>query len=192
MIRYYICNLESSRDFSVENVTFQRLDDYQKRIQILRDKRQDQLTFYATVLNRRLSRSSKLFEGKPTTSVNDMMILLSLAQSRNIYYPKAEDIGGTQTQMWGMPLGGNRQAYGYRVFLERELEDFLNTSLNQIRKSQWLSKTGFKPAVFWWLEAIYNRPLEIKFVSAFIALEILANAHAKSNKIKSNGVRSRI
>lgn len=194
MIRYYVCNLENRQDFSVENVTFQRVEDYAKRTQILKDDHRDQLTFYATVADRKLSQLSMLFpEGVNLTSVDDMMILLSLAQSRNIYYPKAEDIGDTGTTMWGMPLGGNRKVWGVELIMEHEIENYLITSLSQIRKSQWLDKTGFNPAVFWWFESIYEgRPLETKFVSSFIALEILANSYTRSNKLKNSGVRSRI
>lgn len=192
MIRYYICNLENERDFSVDNVTFQSADNYQKRIQILKRDRQDQLTFYATVSDRKLSQPSMLFLGKPATSINDMMILLSLAQSRDIYYPKAEDIGKGETEMWGMP-SGNRKAWGYQIIMEHELESFLNTSLCQIRKPNWLNETGFTTAVFWWRESILtNSPLEIRFVSSWIALEILANVHAKSYNLKNSGVRMRI
>jgi len=193
MIRYYICNFEKGLDFAVDDVAFQRVEDYKKRIQILKDEHRDQLTFYATVLDRRLSQPSMLFTGDSTTSVNDMMILLSLAQSRNIYYPKAEDIGDTETQMWGMPLGGNRKADGFEVIIGLEIVNFLNTALSQIRKPEWLDETGFMPAVFWWLESIYEgRPLETKFVSGFIALEILANIHANSKRIKNSGVKTRI
>lgn len=193
MIRYYICNLESRQDFSVDNVTFRRVDDYQKRSQTIRDKHRDQLTFYATVPDRTLSQPSMLFSGTLATSVNDMMILLSLAQSRNIYYPKAEDTGDDKTKIWGTPLGGNRQAWGYELIMEHEIESFLNTSLRQIRKYKWLSTTGFTPAVFWWLEGIYAyRPLETKFVSSFIALEVLANVHINSNNLKISGVRKKI
>ena len=97
-----------------------------------------------------------------TSVVNNMMILLSLTQSRNIYYPKAEDIVSPETKMWGM-WGGNRKALGFEAILEHEIENFLNISLKQISKSNWLNKTGFKPAVFWWLESIYeDRPLETR------------------------------
>lgn len=186
MIRYYICNLEKGQDFSVENVTFQRVKDYEKRIQILKDEHRDQLTFCAIVSDRRLSQPSMFFTGDNGTSVDDMMILLSLAQSRNIYYPKAEDIVDTGTTMWGMPLGGNRKAWGVELIMEHEIEGFLKTSLRQIREIKWLDKTGFIPAVFWWFESIYaGRPLETKFVSAFVALEVLANAYCGEHKIST-------
>ena len=137
-------------------------------------------------MDEKSSQSSKLYRGEETTSVDDMMILLSLAQSRNIYFPKAENISDAETNMWGMALGGNRKADGFQIIIEHEIESFLNTSLTQIRKPKWLEKTGFAPAVFWWLESIYDgRPLETKFVSAFVALEVLANAYCEEHKIST-------
>lgn len=193
MIRYYICNLENDRDFTVENVTFQRANNYKNRVRILRDEQRDQLTFYAIAPERKSCQPSVLFTGDNTTSVDDIMLLLSLAQSRNIYYPKAEDVGDTETHMWGMPLGGNRKANGYQAIMGPEIENFLESSLRQLGKPKWVEKTGFRLATLWWLESIYeNRPLEIKFVSAFIALEVLSNAHANSQNIKNNGIRMRI
>jgi hypothetical protein len=193
MIRYFICNLEHSSNFSIENVLFQQVEDYDKNIKILRDKERDQLTFYATAPDKNSLKGSWVNPGEKTTCVDDMIILLSLAQSRNIYFPKAEDVSGTETQKWGMPLGGNRKAWGARVILDPEIEDFLIISLGQIRKPKWVDETGFNPAVFWWLESIYqDRPLEIKFVSLFIALEVLANSHSNTNNIKNCGIRSRI
>ena len=95
--------------------------------------------------------------------------------------------------MWGMPLGGNRQANGYQAIMGPEIDNFLESSLRQLRKPKWVEKTGFRLATLWWLESIYeNRPLEIKFVSAFVALEVLSNAHANSKNIKNSGVRMRI
>ena len=91
MIQYYICNLEKRQDFSVDNVAFKRAEDYEECIEVLRKEKRDQLTFYA-ILDEKSSQSSKLYRGEETTSVDDMMILLSLAQSRNIYFPKAENI----------------------------------------------------------------------------------------------------
>ena len=193
MIRYYVCNLENIRDFSVDDVMFKHVNDYKKNIHILREKRRDQLTFYATIPDKKFAQPSMLYGGGKTTSVNDMMILLSLAQSRNIYFPKAEDISSAETNMWGMALGGNRKAWGPQVIMDPEIEKFLTISLAKIREPKWLEKTGFKPAVFWWLESIYeHRPLETKFISGFIALEILANIHEHSKRIKNSGVRTRI
>ena len=174
MITYKICNFEHSKDFIVDNVFFKGVNDYDNKVSKL-EERKDQVTFQATVQSARLSRSSKFFPNKPATSVNDIMILLSLAQSRNIFYPSAVNERSRET--WGMPLGGERQSTGFKLIMEHEIENFLESSLQQIRKANWLDKTGFVPAVFWWLESIYiNRPLETKFVSAFVSLEVLANA----------------
>jgi len=173
MIRYYVYNLEIGKNFTVDTVSFERISTYIRNVRIIKNKHKDQLTFYA---KEEASKPSRFFSGNSATSVNDMMILLSLAQSRNIFYAKAKD---TKTRNeWGMPLGGKRQPSGFTVIMEHEIESFLNTSLRQILEPSWLDKTGFNPAVFWWLESIYaNRPLETKFVSSFVALEVLANAY---------------
>ena len=193
MIRYYICNLENGRNFSVDNVSFQQVEDYKERIKILKEEKRDQLTFYATIQDDNSLQPSMLYGGGKTTSVNDMMILLSIAQSRNIYFPKAENISDIETEMWGMAFGGNRKAWGTQVIMEPEIEPFLNNALARIREPEWLDKTGFNPAVFWWLESVYEgRPLETKFISAFIALEVLANSYAHSNNLLNSGVRKRI
>jgi len=188
MIRYYVYNLESTTNFTVDNVSFKRISNYKRNVQIIANKHKDQLTFYAI---ESASKSSKFFSGNHVTSVNDMMILLSLAQSRNIFYPKARN---TETKKeWGMSLGGKRQESGYIIISEDEIESYLNTALNQIRKPDLLKEKGLDLSIFWWLEAIYaNRPLETKFISGFIALEILANAHANYKNIKNNGVRMKI
>lgn len=181
MIRYYVYNLEIDKNFTVDNVLFERISNYKRNVRIIKDKHKDQLTFYAI---EEASKPSKFFSGNSTTSVNDMMILLSLAQSRNIFYAKAKD---TKTRNeWGMALGGKRQPSGHIVITEDEIENYLNTSLNQIREPNWIEYTGLDKAIFWWLESVYaNRPLETKFLSAFVALEILANSYC-SQKNKSN------
>lgn len=193
MIRYNVCNLEHSNNFSIENITFTKVTDYDKRkSHLYNDDPSDQWTFNAEVIDKKIIKGSKLNPGGNNNCVNDIMILLSIAQSRNIYFWKAEDISDTNTKPWGM-LGGNRKASGGQVIMEHEIENYLNISLTQIRKTEWLEETGFVPAAFWWLESIYkDRPIEIKFPSGIIALEILANYHANTKFIKNSCVRTRI
>lgn len=183
MIRYYVYNLEIGENIIADDVSFKRISNYKRNLQIIKDKHKDQLTFYAI---EEASKPSKFVPSNPATSVNDMMILLSLAQSRNIFYAKAKD---TKTRNeWGMPLGGKRQPSGHIVIMEDEIENYLNTALNQIREPYWIEDTGLDKAIFWWLEAVYaNRPLETKFISTFVALEILANSYCSQND-KSNAL----
>ena len=197
MIRYDIYNLEHSSDFAIGDVSFQQVNDYKDRVEVWKKEEEnqkektDQFTFRAIISDEKPQRSMLYPEGKITTTVDDMMILLSLAQSRNVFYAKAEDT--VQNSNWIMPLGGNRKAWGVQFIIEAEIESFLSVSLTQIHQYGWLEKTGFTPAVFWWLESIYEgRPLEIKFVAGFIALEILANIHANSKRIRNSGVEERI
>ena len=197
MIRYDIYNLEHSSDFAIGDVSFQQVNDYKDRVEVWKKEEEnqkektDQFTFRAIISDEKPQRSMLYPEGKITTTVDDMMILLSLAQSRNVFYAKAEDT--VQNSNWIMPLGGNRKAWGVQFIIEAEIESFLSVSLTQIHQYGWLEKTGFTPAVFWWLESIYEgRPLEIKFVAGFIALEILANIHANPKRIRNSGVEERI
>jgi len=188
LIRYDVYNLEHSGDFAINDVSFQQVNDYKDRIEVWKkeeenqEEKTDQFTFRAIISDEKPQRSMLYPEGKITTHVDDMMILLSLAQSRNVFYAKAEDT--IKNSNWIMPLGGNRRAHGFPIIMEHEIENFLDTSFTQIRKPKWLEKTGFAPAVFWWLESIYEgRPFETKFVSAFVALEVLANAYCEKHKI---------
>lgn len=187
MIRYYINNLESSKDFTADSVQFVRVGHYEENIEVVKTKYEDRQTFNAYVANSKTSLPSTLFHttlpSAPAMSVNDMMILLSLAQSRNIFFSKAED---TERDIeWAMPLSGNRLAPGFAPIINKhEIEDFLETSLRQLRKPRWIRDTGFSPAVFWWLESVYaNRPLETKYVSSYIALEVLANSYCARRNI---------
>jgi hypothetical protein len=188
MKSYYVFNLENYTDFSVDNIVFKKTNDYEKKIQDLTKNQTDQPTFLAVISDNQLSNKSMFFEHSNVTSIDDIMKLLSLAQTRNIYYYTKEYTANTRNIF----AKKTKNAYGYPVIMGHEIEIFLNTSLSKIRETNWLSKTGFNPAIFWWLESLLYSHVEMRFIALFIALELLANLFVSTMKLKNSGIRDRI
>lgn len=62
--------------------------------------------------------------------------------------------------------------------------DFIQKNIPLIQDDEFVNKTGIKWSLLWMNEALnlYRVPIEIKFATFFVSLEILANTYARENE----------
>jgi hypothetical protein len=175
MATFWICNLEAN-NFIFESITFERLRDDDRKRRSWADKHN--ITFTAVADDD--SKVQPIVRPDGLLGViNEICLLLSLAQSRLIYCPFYE-IKGVSTRR---SVSGRGKSTGDKLVRENELQPFLATAVQILRKPGWAEESGFLPSVIFLLEAKSVRLVDVAFMLDWIALEILTNARAKKKHI---------
>ncbi len=177
MAVFWICNLEAS-NFVFEDVRFERLsnEDFIKR-----SWAPEYNISFKAIADDDLAIKPIVQSNGLLGVINDICMLLSLAQSKRIYCSLYE-IEGTSTSRHVTP----GMSFGWSpipVIPENNIEVYLSTAATNLRKQGWAKKVGFIPSVYFLLESMNAQVLDFNFISAWIALEILANCHVAKSKI---------
>ncbi len=181
MAKFDIYNLEAP-DFLFENIKFERVDDYGNLWDKLR-LGQNMHTFTALADDNLSVRPMMIVradgEDDMFQFMNDICVLLSLAQSRRIFWPKYER-GGVLSESYVFPF--YFRSYGDVRIGEGHTEPYLDAAVRTIRQTDWTDKTGFVPSIELLLDSFALGARDASFLLAWIALEVLANANARLNK----------
>jgi hypothetical protein len=181
MATFGIANLHlaaGNDKFKFENIKFQRLS---RGIRI-----EDQwcnsygATFKAVAGDRLIA--TPIIQDKGLIGVvDDLCLLLSLAQSRSIFCPVYE-VGGNSVQKVSSKKG---KIFDPKLIKDSNLVDYLTTATRTLRQPNWAERTGFVPAAYFWAETLNHEPGDIGMLLAWIALEVLANAYTLQHYSKS-------
>lgn len=110
--------------------------------------------------------------------LDDFLLLLSLGQGRSVHWRQATwelRDGETVVEKGVQPNATNRtMAHGERAISPFEVEPFLRAALEIISQPGWSQRTGFVPAVYWYLESISSPVLDVRYLAAWHGLEVLA------------------
>lgn len=110
--------------------------------------------------------------------LDDCLLLLSLGQGRSVHWRQAswelregETVleRGVQTNFTNRSL-----AHGERAISPFEVEPYLAGALPITGEPGWPQRTGFVPAVYWYLQSISSAVPDLQFLGAWQALDLLA------------------
>ena len=109
--------------------------------------------------------------------LDDLLLLLSVGQGRSVHWRQAAwelRDGETVVQSGTIPNYTNRTlANGEGPISPFEAEPFLAAALQKITQAGWAADTGFMPAAHWYLQSISSPVPEVRFRSAWNAVESL-------------------
>ncbi len=181
MATFVISNLDA-QDFTFENIVFKKLVNDNRYIIGLRDQWQrDYNATFTAVANDNLVVAPIIKNQGLLGVVDDICLLLSLAQSRMIFCPEYI-MGETTTLMRyyriGKPTAG-------KLVNDDQIEPFLNSAVQILREPRFAPRSGFIPAAYYLLIGDSDEIGEVSFMFPWIALEILANAHAEKEGIST-------
>jgi hypothetical protein len=108
--------------------------------------------------------------------VDDTCLLLSLAQTRTIYC-REYYIKGRGRLRNNLPVFRNT---GTKLVDDKKIEPFLNSAVKKLREPGFAQNSGFIRAAYYLLMGDSDEIGEASFMLTWIALEILANAHAEN------------
>jgi hypothetical protein len=192
MATFVISNLDldsANKEFEFENIEFLRLT---KGIQIEDQWRDEQGATFKAVADDNLNVTPIIQDNGLIGVVDDLCLLLSLAQSRIIFCCLYE-IGGNSRQRVSYKKG---KIFDPKTIEDSNLKAYLLSAANTIRQPNWAKKTGFIPSAYFWAETFNHEPGDIGFLLTWIALEILANAHTlrrySKNKADKICIRQKI
>lgn len=152
-------------------------DGYQEHIRRLLASPDDELTVMVRreVPEGTLAPPAVLWDSG--TLLDDCMTLLSFGQGRSVHYREArwelrdgEKVLATGEDPWYV---GRALARGERAISPFEVEGFLAGALETIHQPEWVRDTGFGAVVGWYLQSISVSNIEVRFLSAWWALETL-------------------
>lgn len=183
MADFVIGNLDT-HEFTFEIFNFKKLASNNSHYISLKKRWQDEYHATFTAVANDNSVVAPIINNQGLIGViDDICLLLSLAQSRIIFCP--EYIMGETTTLRrhyriGKPTAG-------KWVNDDNIEPFLNSAVQILRQPRFAHRSGFIPAAYYLLIGDSDEIGETSFMFPWIALEILANAHAKkSNILHSN------
>jgi len=177
MADFVISNLDA-QEFVFENISFKKLVNNNSYDTLLKKRWQDEYhATFTAVANDNLVVKPIINNQGLIGVVNDVCLLLSLAQSRCIYCPEYT-INAKSTQ--GPPFRGSTKSDN-KIIQDNQIESYLLNAVQTLRKPGWIEKTGFIPSIYFLMGGKYPELGDVEFMLAWIALEILANAHAKNH-----------
>ncbi len=173
MATFVISNLET-QNFTFENIEFKKLT-YANQIEA--QWRADHgATFKAEADDNLESNVEPIVQNNGLIGVvDDICLLLSLAQTRTIYC-REYYIKGKGRLRNNLPVFRNT---GTKLVDDKKMESFLNSAVKKLRESNFVQNSGFIPAAYYLLMGDSDEIGEASFMLTWIALEILANAHAE-------------
>jgi len=180
MATFVISDLDT-QEFTFENIRFKKLTGNTPLEKRWREK--FRATFIAEA-DDDLDVKPIIKEGSLVQVVFDICLLLSLARSRSINCPYYNIGGrnGMDYQRFSSPRG---RLSGNKLIHDNNLESYLSTAVQNLRKPRYAEKTGFIPSVYYLLERYRHEPSDVGFMLVWIALEVLANNYASRHKISS-------
>lgn len=182
MADFVISNLDA-QEFTFENISFKKLA-YNDSYNILLKKRwQDEYhATFTAVADDNLIVEPIINNQGLIGVINDICLLLSLAQSRCIYCP--EHTINQITDMTRLFRGSKK--ISDKIVQDDQIESYLSTAVQTLRKPEWIQKTGFIPAIYYLMGGKYPELGDVEFILTWIALETLANTHSKMSGISNN------
>lgn len=172
---FVISNLDT-QNFTFENIRFERLT-YNSPIE--KQWHEEYSATFQAIADDDLNIKPIIQDKGPIGVINDICLLLSLAQSRIIFCPEYT-MGETTTLMRyyriGKPTAG-------KWVNDDKIEPFLNSAAQILREPRFAHRSGFIPAAYYLLIGDSDEIGEVSFMFPWIALEILANAHAEKKGI---------
>ena len=181
MADFVISNLDT-QEFTFENISFKKLVSNDSYNMLLKKRWQDEYhaTFTAVANNSLVVKPIINNQGLKGV-INDICLLLSLAQTRCVYCPEFTINGITEERP---PFRGSKKISD-KIIPDNQIESYLSTAVQTLRKSRWIEKTGFIPSIYFLMGGKYPELGDVEFILAWIALEILANAFCKERGIST-------
>jgi len=170
MATFVISNL-NTKNFNFESIRFGKLTSDTK---IEKQWREQRHATFKAVADDNLDIKPIISNNGLIGVVNDICLLLSIALSSYVYC-SLHTINKTPY------LGGIlhvRDVRGRQMVRHSKIESFLDTAARTLRKPHWAEKTGFVPSVHFLRGANCSEFNDDAFILCWIALEVLANAHA--------------
>ena len=177
MATFVISNL-NARNFTFEHIRFEKL---KRTIAIENQWIDEYRATFKAVADDNLNVTPIIQDEGLIGVVNDICLLLSLAQSRYVYCPEYTISRGS-IQRVSYRKG---KIFDPKTIEDSNLKDYLLSAANTLRQPNWAKKTGFIPSAYFWAETLNHEPGDIGFLLTWIALEILANAHTLKRYSKS-------
>lgn len=182
MADFVISNLDA-QEFTFENISFKKLVNNDSYNILVKKRWQDE--YYATftaVADDNLKVRPIIQDEGLKGVVNDICLLLSLAQSRCIYCPEYT-INEESSQR--PPFRGSKKISD-KIVGDNQIESYLSNAVQTLRKPEWIQKTGFIPAIYYLMGGKYPELGDVEFILTWIALETLANTHSKMSGISNH------
>lgn len=174
---FVISNLDT-QNFTFENIKFERLT-YNSQIE--KQWQEEYSATFQAVADDDLNIKPIIQDKGLIGVINDICLLLSLAQSRIIFCP--EYFMGDTTTLTRHYRIGNPTAGKW--VSDDKIEPFLNSAVLALREPLFAHSSGFIPAAYYLLIGDSDEIGEVSFMFPWIALEILANAYAEKEGISS-------
>ncbi len=181
MATFVISNLDA-QDFTFENIVFKKLVNDNQYIIELRDQWQrDYNATFTAIADDNLVVAPIIKNQGLLGVVDDICLLLSLAQSRCIYCP--EHTINQITDATRLFRGSKK--ISDKIIEDNQLESYLSAAVRTLREPEWKQKTGFIPSIYFLMGGNYPELGDVEFVLTWIALEILANAYSETHGISN-------
>ena len=181
MATFVISNLDA-QDFTFENIVFKKLVNDNRYIIELRDQWQrDYNATFTAVADDNLVVAPIIKNRGLLGVVDDICLLLSLAQSRCIYCP--EHTINQITDATRLFRGSKK--ISDKIIEDNQIESYLSAAVRTLREPEWIEKTGFIPSIYFLMGGNYPELGGVEFVLTWIALEILANTYSKTHGISN-------
>ena len=173
MATFVISNLYT-QNFTFENIEFNKLT-YTNQIESQwRDEHN--ATFKAEADDNLENNVEPIIQNNGLTGVvDDLCLLLSLAQS-TIIYCREYCINEATTLRNLTPV---YKKVGTRIVKDNKMESYLSTAAQTLRKPKWAERSGFFPAAYYLLRGGADEIGVASFMLTWIALETLTNAYTE-------------
>ncbi len=174
------------REFEVGDVTFRAFPDAAKRYAEGRSKNQHFATA-EVVVKLDAETAQEAVERVEREVLPPFSLALSLAEGHNVFFwgyrCYEEGVKEGEPAYWSIPRvwTGERTGYGAILYIPPKLPLFLETVIPKLRDQELMKGRGLRLALVLYLEPIRTAdlPLELSFVSYWLALEVLARHHAR-------------
>ena len=178
MATFVISDLDTTENFTFENIKFEKLSGDTELKRQWRDR--FRATFLAEAEDN-LPVTPLIKEGGLEQVIHDLCVLLSLARSRSIMCPNYV-LNGTETQRASSPKG---RLFDNKLIQDDNIESYLYAASQKLRQHGWAEKTSFIPSTYYLLERYHHEHGEVGFLLTWVALEVLANTYANKIEISS-------
>ncbi|MBM2826174.1 MAG: hypothetical protein HW403_238 [Dehalococcoidia bacterium] len=190
--RYPIWNLWIARPLESCGYTFTPVDDYDNAVRTLLASPEDFQTVIATKETPEGAQDETALLWDSGRRIDDLMVLFSLAQGRNIHYREAhwKIMDGEKVVSSGVNYNymGRALAQGDRAITPFEIYWFLERAIPIATQPGWAADNGFTPAVFWYLDSLTQSVVELRYMTAWMGVQSLASRHAQKTGLSaSNG-----
>ena len=157
MATFVISNLDA-QDFTFEKIVFKKLVNDNQYISELRDQwKRDYNATFTAVADDNLVVAPIIKNQGLLGVVDDICLLLSLAQSRRIYCPEHTINQITDATRL---FRGSKKISG-KMVRNDQIEPYLSTAVRTLRQPEWIQKTGFDTAIYYFMGGYYPETGEV-------------------------------